>query len=332
DLPLMHQSYAEWSAATMAASREPPRAKCAAEWHAHIAALKPDGPADELVAMKASEVFTAYLACCRKEGLSLSMLPPGRFLMPGEYAGSPLLAFAPLDIAANARFRRHTLSGLMARRYQSYVARIVKPFFFGHLARLDRQIVLVDVLSTLNAGAGAVNDLRTALMQILVCFRQGANSMLSQIFGRRIARVLFAATKADALHHRSHDRLEAIMKLLVEEAIERAQFAGAKVDEVALAAIRATREAVVRQKGEALDSIIGTPEAGQSIGARQFDGETEAAIFPGDLPADPREALDGSLEGRLRFLRLRPPEPKAGHFSHIGLDRCIEYLIGDQFR
>jgi uncharacterized protein len=331
DLPLMQQSYAQWSAATMAASCEEPRASCAGGWRDHVATLQADGPADEQAAMKAAEIFTAYLASCRKEDRSLSMLPPGRFLMPGDYAGSPLLAFAPLDVAPDADFGRHTLGALMARRYQSYIAKIVKPFFFGYLARLDRQIVLVDALTALNAGAGAVNDLRKALTQILACFRQGSGSIASYVFGRRVERILFAATKADLLHHRSHDRLEAILKVLVEDAMGRAEFAGAKVDEVALAAIRATREAVVRPKGETLDSIVGTPESAQSIGGRQFDGETEAAIFPGDLPKNPREALDGSLEGLLKFVRFRPPQMKSRHFPHIRLDRSIEFLIGDRF-
>ena len=33
---------------------------------------------------------------------------------------------------------------MMERRYDSYVAHVVKPFFHDHFARLDRQIVLVD--------------------------------------------------------------------------------------------------------------------------------------------------------------------------------------------
>ena len=28
----------------------------------------------------------------------MSLLPPGRFLMPGNLAGSPALTFAPLDV------------------------------------------------------------------------------------------------------------------------------------------------------------------------------------------------------------------------------------------
>jgi hypothetical protein len=79
-----------------------------------------------------------------------------------------------------------------------------------------------------------------------------------------------------------------------------------------------------------MDCIAGTPEKGENIGTTRFDGETEAAIFPGDLPKDPRAALDGSLEGHLRFLRFRPPAPKDGRFPHIRLDRAAEFLIGDR--
>ena len=78
--------------------------------------------------------------------------------------------------------------------------------------------------------------------------------------------------------------------------------------------------------------------AGEAIGGEIFDGETEVAVFPGDLPADPAQALDGSLAGSLRFVRFRPPKLDAGPrqssppLPHIRLDRSIEFLIGDRFR
>ncbi|MGM3135836.1 YcjX family protein, partial [Bacillus cereus group sp. Bc238] len=82
-------------------------------------------------------------------------------------AGSPLLTFSPLDKTPDASFPRGSLGALMARRYDSYVAKVVKPFFLGHFARLDRQIILVDALSALNAGADAMRDLRKALTDVL---------------------------------------------------------------------------------------------------------------------------------------------------------------------
>jgi predicted YcjX-like family ATPase len=332
DLPLMRMSYADWSAATVAASRTAPRLAHAGEWHDLLSSLDAAKPADEQDAIASAEVFTAYLARCRKEDVSLSTLPPGRFLMPGDYKGSPLLAFAPLDVPPGTAFSRGSLGALMERRYQAYVSTIVKPFFYGHFARLDRQIVLVDALTALNAGASAVRDLQHALTDILTCFRQGSNSLLSNLFGRRIDRVLFAATKADLLHHTSHDRLEAILKVIVADAMARAEYTGAEIEVAALAAIRASREASVRQKGETLECIVGTPLAGESVGGTTFDGTAEAAIFPGDLPKDPEKALGGQLEGSLRFVRFRPPLPKDGAWPHIRLDRAMEFLLGDHFQ
>lgn len=332
DLPLMRMSYAQWSAATVAASRVAPRSRFAGEWHALLPALDAAKPAVEQDAITAGGVFTAYLARCREDGVSLSTLPPGRFLMPGDYRGSPLLAFAPVDIAPDAELRRGSLGALMERRYQAYVSAIVKPFFHGHFARLDRQIVLVDALTALNAGAPAVKDLQHALEGILACFRQGRNPRLPNPFGRRIDRVLFAATKADLLHHTSHDRLENILRLIVGQAMTRAEYSGARIEVAALAAIRATREASVRQKGGTLECIVGTPLAGETVGETAFDGATEAAIFPGDLPVDARKALDGSLEGSLKFVRFRPPLPKDGVWPAIRLDRTMEFLLGDRFR
>ncbi len=331
DLPLLGLTYQEWSAQTVAASRLPPRLALARDWHGLLSTLDASKPAEEQQAVKAAELFTAYLARGRGSDVSLSSLPPGRFLMPGDLAGSPLLTFSPLDVTSEAAFPRGSLGALMARRYDSYVAKVVKPFFFDHFARLDRQIILVDALTALNAGADAMRDLQKALTDVLSAFRQGANSWTSALVGRRIDRIVFAAAKADLIHHTSHDRLEAILRLIVKDAAARAEYSGAHIDIAALAAIRATREATLRQKGEDLACIVGIPQRGETIGKETFDGETEAAIFPGDLPGDPEEALRGGLEGALRFVKFRPPLTAGRNFPHIRLDRTLEFLLGDRF-
>jgi uncharacterized protein len=332
DLPLMAQSYAQWSSSTLAAARQLPRLTHAGEWLSHVSQHAATNPADEQVAVAAAQRFTAYLARCRETDVALSTLPPGRFLLPGDLAGSPLLSFAPLDCQADEAFAPNTLGALMQRRYDSYVAKVVRPFFFGHFARLDRQIVLVDALTALNAGPAAVGDLRKALADVLGCFRTGSNSLVSELFGRRVDRVLFAATKADLLHHTGHDRLENILRLLVDEAATRAGNAGAAYEVAAMAAIRTTREATLKQKGEALPCIVGTPQAGEQLGDLVFDGSKEAAIFPGDLPEDAKAALDGRMEGKLNFVRFRPPPLANGSFPHIRLDKAVEFLLGDRLK
>ena len=83
---------------------------------------------------------------------------------------------------------------------------------------------------TRQRGAEAVLDLRLALTGVLECFRLGSNSWASAVLGRRIDRILFAATKADLLHHESHRRLETIFRTLVADAVNQAEFSGARID------------------------------------------------------------------------------------------------------
>lgn len=337
DLALLDMDYAEWSARTLEAARTTPRDTVSAPWLMHLATIDPNSPAVEAVAQRAAALFTDYLRNCRNDALAQSTLPPGRFLMPGDLEGSPLLTFAPLELPVSDKPAAGSLFEMMERRYNSYVNRIVKPFYMDHFSRLDRQIVLVDLLSALNAGPQAVDDVRNALRDVLASFRPGQTSWLNAILGKRIDRILFAATKADQLHHTSHDRLEAILRQVVSEALERSNHSGAQHDVVALSSIRATREHMLKQGSEELPSIAGIPKQGEKIGRKTYDGIEEIALFPGDLPDNPRDALraDGDPIETV-FLRFRPPELRdpssvnANSFPHIRLDKALNFLLGDK--
>jgi hypothetical protein len=112
--------------------------------------------------------------------------------------------------------------------------------------------------------------------------------------------------------------------------------------------VRATREAQVARGRDRLPSILGTPAAGESNAGDTFDGATEVATFPGDLPADPEELFNGDDAFRglsraspdktdFRFLRFRPPqldraEDEGVTLPHIRLDRALQFLIGDKLQ
>ncbi len=262
-----------------------------------------------------------------------------RALMPGDLDGSPALTFAPLPNLSQNDIKAGSLAAMMERRYEAYKTYVVKPFFREHIARLDRQIVLIDAMQAMNAGGAVVADLERALTDILSCFRPGRSNLLTGLIQRRIGRILVAATKADHLHHESHDRLQAIVRRLVERAIERANFSGADIDVLAMAAVRATREATVTQGKEVLPVIVGTPLKGERIDGEIFDGETETAIFPGDLPKNPNaifEQVSTPEDPAIRFVRFRPPrlertaEGVTLSLPHIRLDRALQFLIGDR--
>ena len=348
DLPLLNKSYEQWSRESLALSRASARAPLAAPWHAHLASLSAEAREDEQAALAAAKLFTEYLRACRDERFAMSLLPPGRFLMPGNLAGSPALTFAPLDLPEHGAAPDGSLWAMMRRRYEAYKDVVVRPFFRDHFARLDRQVVLVDALAAFNSGPRALHDLEAALAGILDCFRIGRGTLLSALFRPRIDRILFAATKADHLHHSSHDRLEAVLRRAVAMAAAKAEDTGADIDAVALAAVRATREAMVARGREKLPSILGTPASGERANGETFDGNTEVATFPGDLPDDPEALFKGDAAFRglssasaekadFRFLRFRPPHleqegPDGAALPHIRLDRALQFLIGDKLQ
>ncbi len=338
DLAMLDQNYATWSAEALALAREPSRAEAATAFLAFQTNLSNTAATDEQTALEGARLFTAYLKTAREKE-SVSTLGPGRFLLPGDLEGSPLLTFFPLERARAST----SLNAMLERRFESYKSHAVRPFFKDHFAKLDRQIVLVDVLSQLNGGPTAVADLERALAGVLNAFRPGTKSWLSLITGKRIDKLLFAATKADHLHHQSHDRLEAILRLITQRASVRAEGAGAEVGIMALATLRATSETEARDGDALLGCLKGVPMPGERVGTRVFDGREEAVLFPGELPSDPAKALGGTGDGagsltlpEAAFIRFRPPRLYPANANgtvkpapHIRLDRTLDFLIGD---
>jgi predicted YcjX-like family ATPase len=78
---------------------------------------------------------------------------------------------------------------------------------------------------------------------------------------------------------------------------------------------------------------------GETIAGERFDGRSETAIFPGDLPENglgPENSEDPQAFPQLRFVRFRPPELERTaegfplSLPHIRLDRALEFLLGDR--
>lgn len=325
DLALLDQTYRDWSDAVLARFGDRPEM---AAFRDHLASTDGTKKLHEPDAQALTETYTEALAALRKAGLS--NCTPGRFLMPGDLKGSPVLTFAPLPAGATPR---GSLAREFERRFEAYKREVVRPFFRDHFARIDRQVVLVDMLGAIHAGPAAVEDMRQSLADILATFRPGRNDFLRQIFlGKRVEKILFAATKADHLHHSQHPQLTAIAEAVLAEARARADFAGAETSALALASLRTTTEDQVEQGGRTLDVVRGKMLAtGKAV-----------AMYPGRLPEDPSKLLNPARAGAETWLDAEysiegfaPQEvtlkPGDGP-PHIRLDRAAEFLIGDRLR
>ncbi len=323
DLALLDKDFRTWSEETL--TRVEPRAQ-AQEYRAALGQTDTSARHDEVPAKALATAFTGYLQAVRDAGFY--DCTPGRFLLPGDLAGSPAITFAPLP---GPRGPRGSLWREFERRYEAYKTRVVKPFFRDHFTRIDRQIVLVDALGAIHRGPQAVEDMRHAMAEILGAFRPGRNAFLTQLLlGRRVERILFAATKADHVHHSQHARLTAIIEALTREARDRAGFAGAETAAMAIASVRATTEETRAHQGQALDMVRGA----------LLDTGKQAALYPGELPEDPMQLLRPGQEGAQNWLevdfesmRFAPAaltlKPGYGP-PHIRLDRAAQFLFGDR--
>jgi len=320
DLPLLGQSYRDWSRVTLERARRGARASLARDWLDFLARHSADSPGDPEAAHQAHVLYRAFVAACRTQE-QLSLLQPGRFLNAGQIADPSLLWFCPMPFAIGVHPRGGSMAALMEARFEAYKQLVVRPFF-AQLARgVDRQIVLVDVLRALNAGQAAFADQRLAFETILAAFRFGRRGLLRLLFGARIDRVLFAATKADHVPALQRDHLEALMANLVAVPTLRAEAANAQVAATALASICCTEDGTDVIDGRKVDVVIGLPEG----------GERRIRFFPGIVPvAPPPEGFWG--ERFTEFPVFQPPRiaPAEGDgVPHIDLDKALDFLLGD---
>ncbi|MEN3161537.1 YcjX family protein [Tistrella mobilis] len=324
DLALIERSFADWSAEALAMLRQGKRAELARPFLARLETLDPAAPADDVTLAELGQGWSAHLIACRAAGLAVSRLGPGRFLVPGDLEGAPVLAFSPLP-EPKGRAPSGSLYAVAAERFDQYRKRIVGRFFREHFARLDRQVVLVDLPGALSAGADAVEDLKLALTESLGAFRYGrGHGMIGRLLsGVRIDRVLFAATKADQVPAAQHARLDALMQSLVADAARAIRFEGAETRTLAIAAVKAAESVFAEHDGRNLACVRG----------RIAGRERPSVVYPGELPADPAEALARAAGGGFDFPPFLPPEGlvRNGHgMAHIRLDQALDHLIGDR--
>ncbi len=324
DLPLLRLSYAAWSAQELEKAQA--RHTLSHDWLEKAKGVDAGAKLDEPQALMLAEAYTDYLHAAR--GAGFSNCAPGRFLLPGDLKGSPVLTFAPLPRPEKPR--RDGLYRAFEHRFNAYKKQVIKPFYRNHFARIDRQIVLVDALGAIDNGPPAVEDLRQALSAILTSFRPGKNHILSRLTGKKVEKILFAASKADHIHHSQHPHLTGFLQALLREAKDAASWKGADTHALSLAALRATVEQNVKHEGATLELVRGTLQDGR-----------EVALHPGDLPENPERLLAPARQGAADWPEgisydlpeFAPPKPgeKAPHgLAHIRMDQAAAFLLGDR--
>jgi predicted YcjX-like family ATPase len=326
DLPLLDMDFSQWSGHCEKELVQAKRQELAKSFLTEREKLDLNAPGDELTLQAIAQSYTDYLHACRAYGFQL--LQPGRFILPGELEGAPVLHFFPLSEASLIHQqvdlsapKKGSNAQLLISRFEHYQDDVIKPFYRQHFKRFDRQVVLVDCLSALNHGKSCFSDLQQALNWLLGSFEYGKSNALKRLFSPKIDKLIFAASKAD---HVTPDQQNSLVKLLdsmLHSARQQIQFDGVLTESTAIAAIRSSRAGVSEYKGEKIQVLKGVDNNGEPV-----------TLFPGDVPQQCPEEAFWQQQG-FDFPSFSPPLRKSTEpLPHIRMDRILDFILGDKMQ
>lgn len=317
DLPLLQMDYVAWCEFSWQLFAQPHRSAIAGAFKKQL--LETDlTDISELQLQRLTEQYKLLLQQYH-DTAGAYLNQPGRLLVPGTLAGTPMLQLFPLlpEQLATSSPLAEKLSG----HYQSYCKHVIEPFYQRHFATLDRQVILIDCLSALNAGFEAVKELQQALQLILQSFHYGPSNLLNRLFKPQITKVLFAASKADHVTPEQHKMLSLLLQQLLQQPLKQSQYQAAITEVMAIASVRASNSGFVQVDGLAQPCISGTDLQQQAI-----------TYFPGDVPAQ-LPSVSVFNTHKFDFMPLSPlPWDLSKPMPHIRMDHVLQFLLGDKLR
>ena len=310
DLPLLGLGYGAWS---VAALRRVQKRREAADFMAFLRALPAEPPADEALARTGHRLYRGLLHRLREEA-GLSLLQPGRFLMPPPGEEPPWLEFFPLGAES-------PLAGLLRARYDAYVGAVRQQLVDPSFGRVDRLVVLVDLLSALHGGPAAFADAVAALAEVAEALRWSGSSLLpdwlTALLGYGISRVAFAATKSDHVADRQRGNLAALAAAVTRLPPR----SGLQTEAFAVSSVRCTEDVVWTLDGHPVSAVRG----------RVAGAERAGRSYPGEVPDKPPgpEFWTHPFLALPDFEPLRLPQGGRGGVPHVNLDALLAFLLED---
>ena len=317
DLPMLDQKYAEWSEQALALAKSEIREPWSSDYFHLLSQISPDQKFDEEITITLADKWTDYLQNAADYGLSRNQ--PGRLLRPDSLRNSPVLRLAPLPAA----LLESGLGKGMAKRFEEYKKKVIKPFFKDYFSSLDRQIVMLDILRVLQQGKPVFDELIETFREILPVFNYGKKSIFSWIVGTKITRLLFAATKADHVTRGDRANLEQMIQrmlaLVDDRNLLRSQTENYGV--MSLASVRATE-----------DRMTIDPPKREILYGQPADQDQAGQWDPGGLPLDMPPDWASVFFQFLKFEPQAMQEAISQGYPAINLGKALDFLIGDDLK
>jgi hypothetical protein len=321
DLPMLSLNFEQWSSQQLALLQQNPRAQYASELQEQLASLDLNAPVEESKLAQIASMYKMLLKRFKKDA-KLTILQPGRMLIPGDLDGAPLLMFFPVNINNETTVVEGSNLAHLKKRYQAYIKEVVTPFYQNYFCRFDRQIILVDLLTVLTQGSEVLAEQGRAIEQLLEHFNYGQSSFIKRLFSPKIDKLLFAANKSDHLSSEHHKDLAILLNSIVQQVQNELKFNGVEVETMAMSSICATKSVEVKDKNNVVIKCI-------------YGKEMQSGQWMTYLPAQPPMRALSQHEWPKQgfsFPEFYPQLTPDNNLRHVRLDHVCEFLLGDKLK
>ena len=321
DLAMLDMSFKEWSEFMLKLAKEKKRAEFSKEWFFDLNqhSLYTNGDLQE-IEVQLFDLYSEYLKNLYYH--NYSFVQPGRFVEPGDMKGDPLLIFSPLPTPEDGKYEDESIYAHFEKRYNSYVQEVVKRLYLEHFRQFDTQIILIDLVKTLNEGEAVFEDMHLSLKSILKTFTYGSNNIFSKFFDLKIDHVLFAATKADHIPSSQHESYKRLLEEMIWDMKMELDVKHIDTEVTIFSSVKSSKFVKAKLDGIEVDCIRGT-----------VLGESEPSThFPGILPNDYKDQ-NFWKEADFHFVTFKPisfPPRDTSAVEHIRMDRLIYSLLKDR--
>ncbi len=322
DLAMLDVDYQQWSEFMLSLAAEDARVGFSKEWLLEIKKHNLYEKRDDLeIQEQLFDLYSEYLKNLYYQ--DFSFIQPGRFVEPGDMKDDPLLLFCPLP-TPSIDVEEGSIYAEFEKRYKSYVNEVVKRLYLEHFQTFDSQVILVDLVKTLNEGEAVFTDMHLALKSILKTFTYGSNNIFSKFLdiNLKIDHVLFAATKADHIPALSHESYMNLLREMIWDIKKELDVKHIETEVTIFSAVKSAQFVKGKLEGMEVDCVRGIVE-----------GEEEPSThFPGSLPSHYKDR-DFWKKIDLNFQTFKPisfPPRDTNAVEHIRMDRLIYSLLKDR--
>lgn len=307
DLPMLTQSFQQWSDSSVAQQMNPPQVSLAAHWHQYMQTFDFNEPPTAERVSQYVAMYRDYLQAAKHAGISL--LQPGSLLLPNPQLDWLIHGFAPLP-SAIASDVVHPWSVEFQCRYQVFCDQWLTPLKRNYFDRADKQVILVDLLSGLGHSQAHLRQLKETVSTLSQTFLYGAKRwyLPKQLMPQRITRVAFAVSKADAIPTSQHPALLALLQDITAPIRKRLEHQSIEFHHFLLSAMQTTNPG---SNNDALRFLTA-------------EGDVEEWAFQ-PLPSAINELAQGDNYPQIDA--AVPPDVDARLLQARGLDRLLNYLL-----